>query len=191
MALVALPPAVIEACIAPEAAAAPEVHDGEVADVEDVEVVQQDEEAERSFRHPAGTWKIWEGTWFYMTKTPGWIDMKCWVKAHFRTDGEGLGRTSTSKTLTPYHYGNDWDNPWRTMLLLRSWTVWRARWLGWARAKPCRQREVERQVERLMADVRQAHDLHEVALCNPLFASAPAHRLMARWVPDIVSQLVA
>jgi hypothetical protein len=66
----------------------------------------------RGHRHLPGTWKIWEGTWFYVTKTPGWIDVKCCLKHQFRAGEEGLGLTSMSRTLTPYHYGDDWEDPW-------------------------------------------------------------------------------
>ena len=68
-------------------------------------------ESEQRFRHPPGTWKIWESTWFYATKTPGWVDMKCWLKWQYRSSSEGMGTRSMSKTLTPYRYGDDWDDP--------------------------------------------------------------------------------
>ena len=149
-----------------------------------------DPEEQRRQRHPPGTWKIWDGTWFYATKTPGWIDVKCWLKWQFRTSGEGLGTTAMSRTLTPYHYGDDWNDPWKTLLLLRAWSIWRARWQGWAREKDYRLREVTRQVQRFVTDLRSAHSDHHLPLQRPLLASDPAHNLLQKWTPDVVALLV-
>ena len=62
---------------------------------------------------PAGTWTVWQSLWFYMTKTPGYTDMKMWVKGSLRNDTSGLGTKNLSKTITPKHYGDEWDTPWR------------------------------------------------------------------------------
>ena len=151
--------------------------------------VMELEEKER-YRHPAGTWKIWENQWFYMTQTPGWIDIKCWMKMPFRTVTHGMGTTNMSKTITPYHYGDLWENPWRSKLLLRSWCIWRARWQGWARAKECRAREVQSQVDRLIADLRDAHVQEGLALVKPLLASVSGHQLLVRWSSDVVQAIL-
>ena len=95
-----------------------------------------------------------------------------------------------TKALTCYHFGDSLDDPWRTMLLLRSWSIWRTRWMGWARAQPFRLREVARQVERLTADLRLAHEVHDVPLRQPLFGSAVGHTLVTKWTADIVSALL-
>ena len=145
----------------------------------------------RHHRHLPGTWKIWDGAWFYATKPPGWIDITCCLKHQFRSGDEGLGITSMSRTLTPYHYGDEWDNPWRSLLLLRSWSIWRARWQGWARAKEHRLREVGRQVARFTADLRQAHAEHEVPLQIPLLGNELAHQLLSKWTADVVSAILA
>ena len=81
-----------------------------------------------------GAWKVWEGTWLYATKTPGWLDVKVIMKGPFRSGSEGMGNMFMSKTLTPDHYGDDWNEPVETMLLLRSLCVWTARLGGWAKA---------------------------------------------------------
>jgi len=44
------------------------------------EMESDEHELEQRFRHPPGTWKIWESTWFYATTTLGWVNMKCWLK---------------------------------------------------------------------------------------------------------------
>ena len=159
----------------------------------DASGVQSDEESEAParFRHAPGTWKVWESTWFYATKTPGWIDIKVWLKWNFRGGGDGMGSTSTSRTLTPHHYGDAWDDPWRSLLLLRSWSIWRARWQGWARAKECRLREVQRQLERFVSDLKAAHVQHSLPLAFPLLGSERGHTLLNKWVPDAIALALA
>ena len=165
--------------------------DEELQEEDESAAVAPEEEAQEVLpRHPSGTWKVWEGTWFYMTKTPGFIDVKCWLKSSMRNDGEGLGKVSMSRTLTPYHYLDDWEDPWKTMLLLRSWSVWRARWQGWARAKSYRLREVDRQVARLTLDIRRSHEEHGLPTVRPLFGSEPAHALLVKWTPDVCTAVL-
>ena len=96
-----------------------------------------------------------------------------------------------TKTVSPWHYGDDWEDPWRSVVLLRSWTIWRARWLGWAEQKDCRLREVNRQVDRLLLSIRRAHVTHMVPLQRPLLGSDQAHALLQNWTPDIVQRVLA
>jgi len=110
----------------------------------------------RGPRHPAGTWTVWSNLWVYITKTPGFSDVKCSVKGPLRNSAGGLGAKGLSKTLTPAHYGETWDNPVRSLLLLRAWAVWRVQQGGWASARECRQRELDRERVRLEADLRAA-----------------------------------
>ena len=162
----------------------------EVADIADGLQIDPDEQKRQ--RHPPGTRKIWEGTWVYATKTPGWLDIKCWINWQFRGgSSESLGIASLSRTLTPHHYGDDWNDPWRALLLLRAWSIWRVRWLGWARAKDCRLREVARQAERFIADLKDAHSEHGIALQPPLLGSMPGHDLLVKWTPDVVTAVLA
>jgi hypothetical protein len=149
--------------------------------------IDSDLGAWKATRHPPGTWKVWESTWFYATKTPGYIDLKCWIKSPLRNVYPGMGVYDMSKTLTPYHYGDEWENPWRTLLLLRAWSLWRARVYGWAQQKECRQREVARQAARFAADLRAACGERPTV---PLLGSAAAHSLLVRWVGTEVSSIV-
>ena len=92
-----------------------------------------------------------------------------------------------SKALSPHHYDEDWDNPVRTLILLKCWCIWRARHLGWAKSKDCRLREVQRQVDRVTQELKAAQTgLDE----RPLLGSAAAEHLLHKWVPDIFGQLV-
>ena len=56
---------------------------------------------------------------------------------------------------------------------------------GWAKAKDCRQREVDRQVERLIAEIRQ---VQRGLPPNPVLGSSAAESLLTKWVPDIVGR---
>jgi hypothetical protein len=145
----------------------------------------------RLYRHPPGTWKVWESTWFYMTQTLGWIDIKIWMKGPFRNVTTGMGMTSFSKTLTCHHYGDQLEDPWRCMLLLRSWSIWHARWQGWAKAKDCRLREVIRQFDRFVVDLRRAHQDRGLALVSPMLGNMAAHQLLQKWSPDAITAVIA
>ena len=106
------------------------------------------------------------------------------MKMPFRNVSQGMG------TLSPYHYGDEWGDPWRSVLLLRSWSSWRARWLGWAKQKGCRLREVNRQAERLVLNIRSERLSHMVPLQAPLLGSEQAHALLPTWTLDIAQQLL-
>ena len=141
-------------------------------------------------RLPAGTWKTWESVWFYITQTPGWADVKIVMKMPFRDLVNGMGSTQMSKTLTPRHYGDTLENPWRSLLLLRAWSIWRARHQGWASKRECRLREVASQARRLEQSLRAAHENHGLPLM-PLLANVQAAALLSSWVPDVVASVSA
>ena len=142
---------------------------------------------ERGPRHPAGTWTIWSSMWVYITRHPKFSDIKCRVKSPLRNAETGLGVRGWSKTITPRHYGEIVDDPVRSILLLRSWSLWRVQQLGRAAARECRRRELDRQQSRLEADLRAA--LGEAATV-PFFGSQVAHDLFVFWVPDLVARLI-
>ena len=95
-----------------------------------------------------------------------------------------------SRTVSPHHCGDRWEDPWRSVLLLRSWSIWRARWLGWAKQKDCRLRELNRQADRLVLNIRSEHVSHMVPLHVPLLGPDQAHALLQQWTPDIVQHLL-
>jgi len=138
-------------------------------------------------RHAPGTWKIAEYLWFYVTRTPSFTDIKCHMKSGLRNVTTGMGIYNMSKTLTPWHYADDWSRPWRTLLLLRAWSIWRAKLHGWANAKPCRQREVARQEQCLEADVRSSHVGEPT---EPLLGNSQAHILFVKWAPSIARSVL-
>jgi len=122
-----------------------------------------------------------------VTKTPGNQDVKIHMKSRLRlprAEG-GLGHEAMSKTMTPKNYGDDWENPWRTLLMLRAWAIWRASRDGWTAERPGRAREQATQVARLTAALREAQGDDPA----PLLGHAMAHSWLQRCVPGIVAGL--
>ena len=168
--------------------------DAAVSDMEEPDAPTDDREwhpgvpgEEGGPRHALGTWTVWSNMWVYITRNEKYSDVKCCVKAPLRNAETGLGRRWLSKAITPAHYGEVAANPVRSILLLRSWMVWRVQQDGWAAARDCRRRELDRQPARLEADLQGALGHHPSA---PFFGCAPAHQLFARWVPDMVDRLL-
>ena len=134
-------------------------------------------------RHPPGTFKVWESTWFYMTQHPEHQDIKVWVKRCLREGEFGMARPNFSRTLTPAKYGpheTPQDCP-RTKFLLRCWCVWRARRDGWAAATEDRRDDVAAQVDALRAAYA---DLRPLAP-GPILGDPAAEKLALAWAPDV------
>ena len=145
-------------------------------------------EREPSSRHAPGTWKVFGSAWFYITNSPGYPDVKIYIKNSLRKDEDGgMGRKAMSKTLSVHHFGDQKENPVKTMLLLRAWSFWRCRQNGWVDAKPARGRELARELRRFRQDL--VGELPD-APTRPLWGNAVAQSLMEKWVPDIVKEVL-
>ena len=98
----------------------------------------------------------------------------------------GMGEAKLSKLLHPCTFGEPFDAPVRTLLLLRSWTVWRARHSGWACARPdtSRKQTIDVEEESIERDVR--------ALCEPcgLLGNSAANKALTEVLPDLVARLL-
>jgi hypothetical protein len=138
-------------------------------------------------RHASGTWKVWEDLWFYMTATPGFTDIKMHLKTPFRTP-EQMGRFQMSKALSPHHYGETVANLVKTRLLLRAWTIYRARMNGWAAARPGRGRHVASMMASLRDEIRSADSRKRPSM--PLLEHPAAHKWLEKWVPDLVLEFL-
>ena len=77
--------------------------------------------------------------------------------------------------------------PVRTLLLLRSWALWRVQQGGWSSAKEWRRREFAREAGRLEADFREC--LAGASAASPLFGNKPAEKLLQQWVPESLVEL--
>ena len=87
------------------------------------------------WRHAAGTWKIAESAWFYISQTDGWTDIKIWMNTGALKGDRGMGKMFRSKTLHPYVYGENVKDCPKTIALLRAWSVWRSRLGGLGRCE--------------------------------------------------------
>ena len=111
------------------------------------------------------------------------------MRGNFYSDfGGGMGRRTGTKTLTPYHYDDSLEDPWRTKLLLRAWALNRTRERGWCRAREGREREARQQSESICLELRRGH---LGTPRKPLLDSAAAHLLFVKWIPEEVASLVA
>ena len=90
--------------------------------------------------------------------------------------------------MTPAHYSEDLDDPKRTICLLKAWGIWRSRRFGWAAATPCRTRGLQIMLHECRDEIIAADG--RAVLQKPLFGSTKAHKLFAKWVPDLVEQLL-
>ena len=141
----------------------------------------------RGPRHAPHPFTIEESLWFYTTKTPGEIDLKCHMKGPWRNALE-MGHRDMSKTLYPHHYNETWAEPVRTTLLLRAWQIWRPKQRGWAAARDSRLRHLEAETDKLEAAVRATDGRdHPVA---PLLGDEDAHQVLVDWVPRLVGRIL-
>ena len=138
-------------------------------------------------RHAPGTWTIWSSAWFYITKNPGYTDVKCWIRSPPRNAERGMGVKGLSRTMTPAHYDEPVESAARTILLLRAWALWRADLNGWAAAKPARVREQAAQRARLLADLRDFHGGRPVGPW--LLGCQKGDKTLRELVPALAAQL--
>ena len=127
-------------------------------------------------------------SWWYINQKPPNLDIKIHMKTPFRTPpGFGMGVMGLwTKTLSPHHYGETILDATRTMLLLRSWSIWRARLAGWVAARECRQRECARQAEKLVEEVAA-----QSVGGQPLLRHPDADALLVKWTPDVAEAVRA
>ena len=95
----------------------------------------------------------------------------------------GMGTSNGSKQLTPRHYGEEADDPTRSLLLLRAWALWRARQGGWASLQRGRSRHFKEQEVLLERDVRALG-----APCR-LLGNRRANSSLLAWAPEVVARL--
>ena len=126
---------------------------------------------------------------------PLWHDDYFWVRdgtaddlLQIRVRGEHYGgmvdgTSPMSKQIKPSEYGEMRCKPVRSLLLLRAWSVWRARQSGWADARECRRRYIDEHEAMLARDVMALH-----APCGVLGHEAANAQLM-ECLPAMVGRL--
>ena len=88
-----------------------------------------------------------------------------------------------SKTVQPRDYGETRDDPVRSLMLLRAWTVWRARQGGWAEAKTCRKRYIDEH------EVRLERDIAALDAPGHLLGHPAANTVLKEVLPTLVVRL--
>lgn len=129
---------------------------------------------------------LWDNPYFYIVNNTG-IDESVKICMHSCWSHEppgGMGSKQRSKTLTPRHYGETRDDSTRSMLLLRAWMLWRARWNGWSSGDVGRMRQFQEDAAILEHDVRRLQPT-----VGGLLGDARADDLFRSWVPDVVAKL--
>ena len=94
-----------------------------------------------------------------------------------------MGKSHMSKQVTPRDYGEDRNNPVRSLLLLRAWALWRARKDGWADARSCRAKRFNEQEAFLERGARALN-----APCR-LLGNTAANKHLRDISPDLVARL--
>lgn len=137
----------------------------------------------RSERAPPGATWIWSSISFFVSQNPEYGDIKIRTRRICCSGSEGMGATFSSKSLTPRHYGETPSDCPKTVILLRSWALWRVRRNNWCDQRRYRQREVAVLVAALRADIAV------FGAARPLLGNATAQQRLNEWVPDIVASL--
>ena len=99
--------------------------------------------------------------------------------------GMGGGTATMTKLIHPREFGEPRDAPVRSLLLLRTWAVWRARQDGWADARSSRKHQTDEQEASVERAVR--------ALDEPcrLLGNEDANVVFQPIAPDMASRLLA
>ena len=82
---------------------------------------------------------LWSNEYFTIADTDasaGYLQARVRVLYNTPVVGGGMGDAKLTKLVRPREFGEPFETPVRTLLVLRSWTVWRARHAGWACARP-------------------------------------------------------
>ena len=98
----------------------------------------------------------------------------------------GIGRLhKMSKTITPYTVGEAREFPVRTMVLLKTWMLWRARQIpGWIEREDARQRLFTEEADLVFAEIKRLQPQEDGLLGN-----FEASEMLLSFVPDILAKL--
>ena len=127
---------------------------------------------------------LWEDPYFAVWSHPARDFVKAIMRDAWRSPAPvGMGTSNTTRQVTPRHYEESSGDPIRSLLLLRAWSLWRARQGGWANAQRGRSRHFREQEELLERDVKALG-----SRCR-LLGNRKANNLLQGWVPEIVARL--
>jgi hypothetical protein len=126
---------------------------------------------------------LWSDDYFFIWDSEGEF-MKVFMRHQFKEPlPHGMGAWLMSKQVTPRDYGETREEPVRSLLLLRAWSLWRARQTDWADARGFRKRHFEEQEALLERDVKALG-----APCR-LLGNAKANSVLREVAPSLVARL--
>ena len=135
---------------------------------------------------------LWQNAYFTIPSRDKTV-LKNYLIIRFRTHGNsptidgGMGTGANSKQYKPFEFNEPFDNPVRTLLVLRTWGVWRARQLDWASDRPDSMRKQT-------IDDEEASIEHAVRALNEprhLLANITANKELTKHGPGLVARLLA
>ena len=129
---------------------------------------------------------LWGDPYFAVWSHPSCDYVRAIMRDGWRSPAPaGMGASNVTRQVTPRHYQETSDDPIRSVLLLRAWSLWRARQNGWANAQRGRSRHFRDQEELLERDVKALG-----SKCS-LLGNNKANKLFTGWCPEIVARLRA
>ena len=128
---------------------------------------------------------IYDNGYFYIKSHE--LDLKMHIHDRWLVDPpEGIGRSpQMTKTITPERFGENRDDPVRSLLVLKAWMLGRARIIpGWIESDVSRQHLFTEEADLLLAGVKRLQPQKDRLLGNRV-----ASKLMRECVPDIVAKI--
>ena len=96
---------------------------------------------------------------------------------------DALGEKNMSKRVTPSKYGETFEDPVRSILLVRAWALDRCQSLPWVSKVPWRAREFAIEAGRLMRDVAA------LDAADHLLGDRDASEVFSGWLPEMAASL--
>ena len=127
---------------------------------------------------------LWQDPYFTIWSHPNVDFVRAIMRDVWRAPAPaGMGAAGASKQVTARHYGEGTDDPVRSVLLLRAWSLWRAAQGGWAASQRGRARHFEEQEVLLERDIKSLH------YPGNLLGHQKANSMLRAWLPHLVDRL--
>ena len=123
-------------------------------------------------------------TYYYIRDNRGTKhrDIKLIIRDTYCT-ADALGEKDKSKAVTPSHYGETFEDPVRSILLVRAWALYRCQSLPWVSKVPWRAREFAIEAGRLMRDVAA------LGAEDHLLGNRNASKIFSGCLPEVAASL--
>ena len=123
-------------------------------------------------------------TYYYIRDNRGTKhrDVKLVIRDIYCTE-DALGIRDKSKAVTPSNYDETFEDPVRSILLLRAWALSRCKSRPWVSEVPWRAREFAIETGRL------EHDVAKLGAKDQLLGDRNASKLFSNWLPETAASL--